>query len=96
MLFIFTAWVLFLKDKKGIIINNVLQKILDKSDCKPNKILVDWNSEFCKRLMKSWLHDNDIEIYSIKNIETCVVAERFIKTLKSKIYKHMTVVQKMC
>ena len=33
---------------------------------------------------------NPIEIYLTHNKEKSVVAERFIRTLKSKIYKHMT------
>ena len=41
--------------KKYITIINVLQKILDESNRKPNKIRVDKGSEFCNRSMKSWL-----------------------------------------
>ena len=33
-----------LKDKKGIIITNAFQKILDESNCKPNKIWLDKGS----------------------------------------------------
>ena len=44
--------------------------------------------------MKSWLEKNDIEIYSTHNDGKSVVAERFIKTLKNKIYKHMTSIPK--
>ena len=44
--------------------------------------------------MKLWLKDNVIEMYSINNEEKSVVAKRFIRTLKNKIYKHMTVVSK--
>ena len=44
--------------------------------------------------MKSWWHDNEIEMYLTHNEETSVVAERFIKTLKTKIYKYMTAVSK--
>ena len=40
------AWVVPLKDKKGVSIVNAFQKILDKSGRKPNKILVDKGSEF--------------------------------------------------
>ena len=40
------AWVVPLKDKKGISIVNVFQKILKESDRKPNKIWVDNGSEF--------------------------------------------------
>ena len=40
--------------------------------------------------MKSWLQDNLIEIYSTPNEVKSAVAERFIRTLKKTIYKHMT------
>ena len=43
------AWVIHLKDKKGITIGNTFQKILDKSTRKPNKIWVDNFSEFHNR-----------------------------------------------
>ena len=39
--------------------------------------------------MKSWLEKDDIEMYSTHNEGKSVVAERFIRTIKSKIYKHM-------
>ena len=44
--------------------------------------------------MKKWLKDNDTEIYLIHNEEKYVVAERFIRTLKTKIYKYMTSISK--
>ena len=44
--------------------------------------------------MKSWLQDNNIEIYSAHNEGKSVVAERLIRTLKNKIYKHMTSISK--
>ena len=44
--------------------------------------------------MKSWLQDNDIEIYSTHNEGKSVAAARFIRTLKNKIYKYMTSVCK--
>ena len=40
--------------------------------------------------MKSWLEKNAIEMYSIHKEGKYVVAERFIRTLKNKIYKYMT------
>ena len=43
---------------------------------------------------KKWLKDNDITMYSTHNEEKSVVAERFIRTLKNKIYKHMTSISK--
>ena len=44
--------------------------------------------------MKSFLQDNDIEIYSRYNEGKSVIAERFVRTLKNKIYKYMTLVSK--
>ena len=41
--------------------------------------------------MQKWLDNNDILMYSTHNEGKSVIAERFIKTLKSKIYKRMTV-----
>ena len=40
------AWVIGIKDKKGVSIVNAFQKTLDKSKRKPNKIWVDHGSEF--------------------------------------------------
>ena len=46
--------------------------------------------------MKSWLEKIDIKIFSTHNEREPVVAERFIRTLRNKIYKYMTAVSKMC
>ena len=78
------AWVIPLKDKKGISIVNAFRKILKESNRKPNKIWVDKESKFYTNSFKKWLRDNDIEIYSTNNEEKFVNAERFIKTLKKK------------
>ena len=79
------AWVVPLKDKKGISIVKAFQSILKQSNRKPNKIWVDKGSEFYNAYFKKWLRDNDIVMYSTHNEEKSVVAERFIRTLKSKI-----------
>ena len=57
---------------------------------------VNKGTEFYNRLMKSWLQDNNIKMCSTQNEGKSVVAERFIETLKSKIYECMTSVSKMC
>ena len=88
------VWVVPLKDKKGISIVNAFQSISKKSNRKPNKIWVDKGSEFYNRSMKSWLEKNGIEMYSTHNEQKFVVAERFIRTIKNKIYKHMTSIPK--
>ena len=37
--------------------------------------------------MKSFLQNNDIEVYSARNEGKSIIAERFIRTLKTEIYK---------
>ena len=96
------AWVVPLKDKKGITITNAFQKILKGSNKrhsqskgrKPNKIWVDKGSELYNSSFKKWLKDNDIEMYLINNKGKSVVTERFIRTLKTEIYKYMTLTSK--
>ena len=98
------AWVVPLKDKKGITIINAFQKILNDSGRrqgqskrrKPNKIWVDKGSKSYNNSFKKWLKDNDIKIYSTHNEGKSVAAERFIRTLKTQISKYMTSVLKKC
>ena len=44
--------------------------------------------------MKSWFPDNKMKNYSTSNERKSVLAERFIRTLKNELYKHMTAVSK--
>ena len=84
------AFVIPLKDKKGISIVNAFNKIIKQSNRKPNKIWVDQGGEFYNRVFKKWLSNDDIIMHSTFNEGKSVVAERFIRTLKNKLYKHMT------
>ena len=79
-----------MKDKKGITITNAFQTFLDESGHKQNEIWIEKGSGFYNRSTKTWFQDNDIEICSTHNEGKFVIAERFIRTLKSKIYKYMT------
>ena len=89
------AWVVPLKDKKGISIVKAFQIILKQSNSrKPNKIWVNKGSELYNAYFEKWLRDNDIVMYSTHNEGKSVVAERFIRTLKSQIYKYMTSISK--
>ena len=82
------AFVIPLKDKKGISTVNAFNKIIKQSNRKPNKIWVDQGGEFYN-VFEKWLSDNDINMYSTYNEGKSVVAERFIRTLKNKLYNHM-------
>ena len=84
------VFVVPLKDKNGISIVNAFDKIIKQSKRKPNKIWVDQGDEFYNNVFKKWLSSNDIIMYSTYNEGKSVVPERFIRTLKNKLYKHMT------
>ena len=95
------AWVVPIKDKKGSSIVNTFKKIISKrseSDSKgrrkPNKVWVDQGSEFYNKYFKEFLKVKNIEMYSAHNKGKSDVAERFIRTLKNKIFEHMAAISK--
>ena len=51
-------------------------------------------SKFYNNYFKDFFKINNIEIYSIYNGGKSVVAEKFIRTLKNKILKHVTAISK--
>ena len=87
------AWVIPIKDKKGTSIVNAFKKIISEGR-KPNKIWVDQGKEFCNQSFKDFLKTNNIEMYLTFNEGKSIVAERFIRTLKNKIFKHITAISK--
>ena len=87
------AWVVPLKDKRGITTVNAFEKIISKG-CKQNKIWVDQGGEFYNNLFERFWKINNIVIYSTYNEGKAVVAERFIRTLKNKLFQHMIAVSK--
>ena len=79
------ARVISLKDKAGITITNVFQKVIDESNRKPNKIWVDKGSKFYNKSMKSWLKQkNALEMFSRHKKRKSAVTERFIRISKNK------------
>ena len=87
------AWVIPIKDKKGGSIVNAFKKI-NSGGRKANKIWVDQGSEFYNKSFTDFLKINNIEMYSTFHEGKSVIAERFIGTLKNKIYKQMTAISK--
>ena len=74
------AWVLLFKDKKSVSIVHIFQKMLKESNRKPNKNGLTKEVNF-----KKWLKYYDFEMYSTHNEGKSLVAERFIRILKTKI-----------
>ena len=87
------AWVVPLKDIKVTSIVKTSQKTISEGR-KPNKIWVHQGSEFYNNSFKGFLKIDNIKMHSIYNVVKSVLAERFIRTLKNKIFKHMTAISK--
>ena len=83
------GWIKALKDKKGKTVLNPFI-VVNESNRKPNKLWIVRGREFFNILMQEWLKNNDILMYSTHNEVKTVITERFIKTLKGKVYKKMT------
>ena len=75
-----------LKARKSKTVLNAFIEIVNESNCKPNKLWVYQGREFHNKLIQEWLKNNDILIYSTHNEDKSLIAEKFIKTLKAKIY----------
>ena len=88
------AWIIPLKDERGITINNDFQKVLDESKRKPNIIWIDKGSKSYNRTMKSEIEESEIEMYLTHDEGKSFVAGRFIKTSKNEIHKYMTSISK--
>ena len=91
------TWVVPLKDKKDISIVKAFKSILKQSNRKPNKIGLIKALNFTMLFLKNGCEIMIcimIVMYSTNNEGKSVVAERFIRTLKSKIYKYMTSISK--
>ena len=78
-----------MKDKTGKTVLNAFIEIVNDSNQKPSKLWVDQGRELYNQLIQEWL--DNILMQSAYNEGKSVIAERFIKTLKAKIYKKMTV-----
>ena len=61
-------------------------EIVNESNRKPKKLWVGQGREFSNIIMQIWLDNNVILMYSTHNEGKSVIAERFIKTVKAKIY----------
>ena len=81
------AWIKPLKDKKGKTVLNAFIQIVNESNCKPNKLWVDQGRKFYNKFLQERLGNTDILIYLTHNKGKSVIAEKFIKILKSTTYK---------
>ena len=83
------AWVIPLKDKKGINAKNALEKIFKQRKCE--YLWTDKGKEFYNKQVQDLLKENNIKLYSTYNFEIkSSVTERFNRTFKNMMFKKFT------
>jgi hypothetical protein len=83
------AWAIPLKTKTGKHLTEAFSSLL--VDRHPAHLQTDKGTEFLNRNFQSMLRDNAIRFYTTENSDTkASVAERFNRTLKTKMWKYFT------
>ena len=77
------GWIIPLKDKKGETMAKELKELFKKR--KPEKLWTDKGREFYNKDVKDL-----VELYSTENEEKSSIAERWIRTIKEKMWKYFT------
>ena len=80
--------------KKTLQLLSLFKRKLKGSNGRPNKKQVDKGSQIYNRLIKSFLENNNMKMYSSYNERKSVIAERVIRTLRKQIHKYMTSISK--
>lgn len=78
-----------MKNKSGRATLKAIQKIFKKGG-KPLKLFADKGKEFYNKHVKRYLKSNRILLYSTENETKASIVERFIKSLKTRLYKIFT------
>ena len=83
------GWIIPLKDKKGETVVNAFKTIF-KEGRTPEKLWTDKGREFYNKNMNDLRKLYDIELYSTENEEKSSIVERWIRTMKEKMWKYFT------
>ena len=78
------GWIIPLKDKKGETVAKALKQIF-KEGRRPDKLWTDKGREFYNKDVKDL-----VELYSTENEEKSSIVERWIRTIKDKMWKYFT------
>ena len=79
------GWIVPLKDKKGETIVNALKEIFKESGRRPDKLWTDKGREFFNKDVRDLVY-----LYATENEEKSSIAERWIRTMKEKMFKYFT------
>ena len=79
------GWIVPLKDKKGETIVKALKEIFKESGRRPDKLWTDKGREFFNKDVRDLVY-----LYATENEEKSSIAERWIRTMKEKMFKYFT------
>ena len=83
------GWIIPLKNKKGETMVKAFKTIFEEGRI-PEKLWTDKGKEFYNKKMDNLRKLYDIELYSTENEEKSSIAERWIRTMKEKMFKYFT------
>jgi hypothetical protein len=84
------AWVEPLRNKKGETTTEGMIRVLERAyPRKPEKFQTDDGTEFFNRTFQKLMQEKNINHFSIKSDKKASIAERFIRTIKEKIYRFL-------
>ena len=83
------AWAIPLKNKTGASLVNAFKQIF-KDKRIPQKLQTDKGTEFTNKLFQKFLKDNNIHFFVTYNETKAQIAERFNRTLKTKMWRYFS------
>ena len=83
------GWIVPLKNKKGETMVKAFKTIFEEGRT-PGKLWTDKGTEFYNKNMNDLRKLHKIELYSTENEEKSSIAERWIRTMKEKMFKYFT------
>ena len=83
------GWIVPLKNKKGETMVKAFKTIFEEGRT-PGKLWTDKGTEFYNKNMNDLRKLHKIELYNTENEEKSSIAERWIRTMKEKMFKYFT------
>lgn len=84
------AWGELMKNKDATSTTNAFHSILKRANPrKPDKLQTDKGTEFTNKQFQLFCKDNSIHFFTTHSDFKAALAERFIRTIKTKIYQYM-------
>lgn len=86
------AWCTPIKSKTKMEVKNAFELIIKTSKRRPKNLQTDLGKEFYNNVFDCYLKSLKVNHYSTYSIKKASIVERFIKTLKFKLYKYFSLV----